>query len=112
MRKMFVLENFASQGVRYTKGKIVNMEKSIADRFEKEGFLKDALVVLGIEVPKAVDLSQYVSLKEYNVAKDKIKELEGKIKDLEKQLKDKEKEVKEEDTKTVAKKTTKATKKA
>lgn len=103
MRKMIVLENFASQGVRYAKGKMVNMEKALADRFEKEGFLEDAIVALGIEVPKPVDLSKYVELTEYNKANDKIKELEAKVKELEKELSDNTKvEVEPTTTKTVS----------
>lgn len=118
MRKMYVLENFASQGVRYPKGKIVNIEKSLADRFEKEGFLEDALIILGVEIPEPVDLSKYVAktehdalVKEHKVAQDKVKELEAKVSELEKQLEAKD-EPKEEGSEPVAKKTTKSVKKA
>lgn len=97
MRKMLVLENFASQGVRYTKGRMVDMEKSIADRFEKEGFLKDALEHLGIEVP-TIDMTKYVTVAEHKKAQDEIKALNNKIAQLEKELSEKVVEPVQEET--------------
>lgn len=95
MRKMYVLQNFASQGVRYAKGRLVSMEKSLADRFESEGLLRDALEHLGIEAPE-VDLSKYVTIEEHNKVKgeltqsqQKVKELEARVEELEKELEDK-----------------------
>lgn len=94
MRKMFVLQNFASQGVRYAKGRLVTMEKTLADRFEGEGLLQDVLTYLGIEAE--VDLSKYVTIEEHNKVKgeltqsqQKVKELEARVEELEKELEEK-----------------------
>lgn len=99
MRKMYILENFSSKGVRYQKGEMIDMAKAQADKFEKEGLVKDGLMMLGIEIPKSVDLKKYVTLTEHKKAQDKIKKLEEKVKELEKALIEKEN--------TTTKKTTK-----
>lgn len=97
MRKMYVLENFASQGVRYAKGKMIDMDKALADRFEKEGFLVDALTHLGIEAP-TVDMTKYVAVEEHKKAQDEIKALNKKIAQLEKELSEKVVEPVKEET--------------
>lgn len=92
MRKMFVLQNFASQGVRYAKGRLVTMEKTLADRFESEGLLQDALTYLGIEAPE-VDLSKYVTIEEHNKVKGELTQSQQKVKDLEARVEELEKEL-------------------
>lgn len=91
MRKMFVLQNFASQGVRYAKGRLISMEKSLADRFESEGLLQDALTYLGIEAE--VDLSKYVTIEEHNKVKGELTQSQQKVKDLEARVEELEKEL-------------------
>lgn len=63
--KVIVKENFASRGERYAKGQMVSMSKQQADRFIKEGLVRDAIEALGIELPQ-VDLSKYILITEHD----------------------------------------------
>lgn len=73
MKTIYVLENFASQGIRYKKGQIVSMEDTQAIKFEKEGLVQALPNVLG-EQKQDIDLSNYVTKDELNAIEEKSKD--------------------------------------
>lgn len=77
MRKMYVVKSFASKGIRYKKGTIVNMEKASIERFKNEGFIEEVADALGLEAGTSVDLSNYVTLSHLEEIKPSLKGEKG-----------------------------------
>ena len=77
MRKMYVLENFASEGKRYVKGCISEVKESKIDKLKSEGFIEEVSIALGIESNGNTDLSNYVTKSELEEMKPSLKGEKG-----------------------------------
>lgn len=79
MRKIYVLNSFASSGVRYSKGAIVEMDEASIERFKSEGFVEEVATVLGLEVAGGgVDMSNYITTAQLEEIKPSLKGVDGK----------------------------------
>ena len=73
MRKMYILESFASEGRRYVKGCISEVKESKIEKFKSEGFIEEVSVALGIDSGSDIDLSDYVTKPELEAMKPSLK---------------------------------------
>lgn len=77
MKKMYILENFASEGIRYRKGCISKVKKSKVEKLKGEGLIEEVTVALGIESEGGADLSNYVTKSELEEMKPSLKGEKG-----------------------------------